>query len=321
MGIKGVGMANLAILAKEAGFIVAGSDVAEEFITDSELKKANITIYEGFKSENVSDFFGITAAAESLMIITGAHGGFDNEEAQMAAQLKIQVLTHGEAVGKFMAGEFIDRANIEGISVAGSHGKTTISAMLATYFSLLGLRPSYIVGTSSIIPIGAAGHYGSGKYFIAEADEYKAAPTNPTPRFLYQYPKYLIINNIDFDHPDVYADLNAVKDAFARFVENIGDDGLLLINGDDENLKEFKTQNSRFKVITYGTGADNEFVISNFAQNGFDSNFSVSRNGTLIGEFELSIPGYYNAKNALAAIALLMELGVSVAKIAEVLPQ
>ncbi len=332
MGIKGVGMASLAVISKEAGFIVGGSDVEDEFITDNILKEKGIEILIGFDPKNPEDFFGSTPASECLMIITGAHGGFDNIEVESimgttGETSRIKVITHGEAVGLFMSGELFERSDIEGISVSGSHGKTTISAMLATFLTKLGMNPTYTIGTSDINPIGAAGHFGTGKYFVAEADEYMSAPTIKTPKFLYQYPKYLIINNIDFDHPDFFADIEAVKNAFGQLIENLDSNGILIVNGDDENVREIikgikstTGDDEKIRVITYGTGEGNEFRISDFVQEGFNSHFAVSRENVLLGEFELSVPGFHNAKNVLACIALLIELGVSAAEIEKTLP-
>lgn len=322
MGIKGVGMASLAIIAKEAGFIIAGSDVDEEFITDQILSNAKIEVRVGFKSVNVEEFFGTSPIEESLFIATGAHEGFDNVECEFARSKNIKTMSHGEAVGLFMSGELFERSDIEGISVAGSHGKTTIAAMIATLLERLTLDPSYTVGTSEINPIGAAGHYGKGKYFIAEADEYLAEGKYArTPKFLYQHPKYLIINNIDFDHPDFYSDINKIRDAFGSFIANLGPSDTLIVNGDDENIKKLIAENLKLRTITYGTRETNEFVIKNYKQEGMLGRFEVFRGSTPLGKFELSIPGYHNAKNSLAAISLLIELGISVRDIQGVLPQ
>ncbi len=323
MGIKGVGMATLAVIAKQAGCIVSGSDVEEEFITDKILKEAGIDVQLGFKKENVEEFFGSSPKNECLVIATGAHDGFENVEVREVMEVgDIRVISHGEAVGFFMSGELFDRTDIEGISVAGAHGKTTIASMIASCLVRLGLDPSYTVGTSEINPIGAAGHYGKGKYFVAEADEYLAeGKYDRTPKFLYQHPKYLIINNVDFDHPDFYKNIDEVRDAYEKFVASLGSDGLLIANGDDINILNIKDKILKIKTITYGTDEGNEFVIKNYRQDGLSSTFEVLRNGTELGEFDLSVPGYHNAKNALAGIALLMELGISVSSIQKVLPE
>lgn len=321
MGIKGVGMASLAVMAKQAGFIVGGSDVEEEFITDKILKEAGIYISIGFKKENVDGFVSGLTSNEVLFIATGAHNGFDNAEVEYARMKNIKIISHGEAVGLFMSGNLFDRTGIEGISVAGAHGKTTISAMIASCLVRLGLDPSYAVGTSEINPIGAAGHYGLGAYFVAEADEYLAeAKYDRTPKFLYQHPKYLVINNIDFDHPDFYKNINEVEDAYEKFAASLNSDGLLIFNGDDKKVREIGG-GIGVRTISYGTDDKNEFILKNFRQKGLVSQFEVLRNGTSLGVFDLSIPGYHNAKNALAAIALLMEIGISVSSIQKVLPE
>ncbi|HVZ12026.1 MAG TPA: UDP-N-acetylmuramate--L-alanine ligase [Patescibacteria group bacterium] len=323
VGIKGVGMATLAIIAKQAGFIVGGSDVDEEFITDKILQDAKIDICKGFREDNVHDFFGTTPKWECLMIATGAHGGFDNVEVKaVRGDGHTKIISHGEAVGLFMSGELFDRADIEGISVTGAHGKTTTSSMIATFLMLLGFDPSYSIGTSEIVPIGAAGHFGKGRFFVAEADEYMAGAHDKTPKFLYQSPKFLIINNIDFDHPDFYRDIEDVAASFSRLTSNLKSDSVLIANGDDENVKKIiKDQGNRIRVITFGTGTDNEFRLANFRQNEWNSEFSVFRGVTKLADFKLSVPGYHNAKNATAAIAFLVEAGVSVPNIQKVLPQ
>ncbi len=321
MGIKGVGMAPLALIAKEAGSIVGGSDVNEEFITDKILRDAKIEVQVGFDSKNVQDFFRGLPSSECLFIATGAHDGFDNVEAVFARNMGFRVISHGEAVGLFMEGEVFSRKDIEGISVSGSHGKTTITGMIASALTTLGLDPSFTVGTSEIFPQGAGGHYGAGRFFVAEADEYFSEPKyDRNPKFLYQKPKYLIINNIDYDHPDVYPNLESVARAYRQFALSLGEGSVLILNGDDEAGREI-AEEVKVRVITYGTDSKNEFKIKNYRQNGFNSSFTVLRGETDLGIFSLSIPGYHNAKNALSVVALLVELGISFSDIKVALPQ
>lgn len=321
IGIKGVGMAPLAIIAKQAKFEVAGSDVSEEFITDCVLKKEGILPFIGFNIENVKKFVGGLNSEKVLVIATAAHGGFKNPEAVFAQSIGIKVMTQGQAVGYFMSGELFGRENIEGISVAGAHGKTTIAALLASCFSSLGLDPSYTVGTSEIFPIGSAGHFGRGKYFIAEADEYAAEiKKDRTPKFLYQHPKFLIINNIDFDHPDFYNSIEEIVIAFEKLTLNIKKNGVLIANGEDFRIKDIiKKIRPDINVITYGVSQKNDFSITQYVQEEFSSRFTVFSKATNIGRFALSVPGFHNAKNALSAIALLLEIGISVPRIQEVL--
>src|SRR3989344_6897313 len=146
VGIKGVGMTPLAIAAKEAGMKVTGSDIEEEFITDTSLKNAGITPFIGFSKENVKE--------ADLIIATGAHGGLRNIEVLEAKRNRIPVWTQGRAVGEYMKGSLFRREFI-GISIAGSHGKTTTTAMIATILSENNLDPSFLIGTGSISFLGS----------------------------------------------------------------------------------------------------------------------------------------------------------------------
>lgn len=322
IGIKGVGMASLAIIAKQAGIDVGGSDVKEEFITDSVLKKENIIPFVGFSPDNFDSFIEKIPPEKSLVITTSAHGGLAGIEALHASRRGYQVVTHGNAVGLFMRGKILNRNDLEGVSIAGSHGKTTITAMIATSLVKAGLDPSYTAGTSEIFPIGPAGHYGKGKYFIAEADEYVSDINNDRiPKILYQYPKYAVINNIDFDHPDYYKNITEVQDAFIKFTLNIDHNGVLVINGDDDRLKSLtKKSGSECHIITFGSNPINDYYITRFVQEDLKSYFSVESKNIYIGEFSLMVPGFHNAKNSLAVIALLMELGIPLSRIQSVLP-
>lgn len=302
-GVKGVGMTPLAILAKEAGFDVSGSDINEEFITDAALRKANITPKIGFSSENIKDIY--------LLITTGAHGGFDNPEVIEAKKRNITVWTQGQAVGEFMKGEVFGR-KFQGISVAGSHGKTTTTAMIATILKYANLNPSYIIGTSEILSLGLPGHFGSGKFFVAEADEYATEPQyDKTPKFFWQHPEILVITNIELDHPDLFENIEIMRKNFLTFAKNISSEGLLIICGDEEeNRKLIKEFNG--KVVTYGFSPNNDYVIEKFKEDNAGSFFWVTSKGTSLGEFALGLPGEFNALNALAAIIAGIETGLSI---------
>lgn len=313
VGIKGVGMAPLAIIAKGAGITISGSDVPSEFITDKYLNLNNLKIDKEFNEHDIEQFFLDTDYEKCLVITTGAHKGFDNPQVLWAKKNKIEVMTQGQALGVFSKGKIINRNNLELISVSGSHGKTTISSLLAVSLKALGYGPTYSVGTGEVFPIGPPGHLGSGNYFIAEADEYASEPVHDkTPKFLYLNPKYSIINNIDFDHPDIFPDIEKLKDAFLEFSMNINSDGLLFINGDDKYLQQIKDKVLKdIRVVSYGEGKSNNYVITKIITEGLSSRFTVLKNGKEFGVFNLNIPGIHNAKNSLAVIALLdvMEVG------------
>lgn len=306
VGIKGVGMAPLAIIAREAGIKVTGSDVAEQFITDLSLEKAGITPLAGFSPEHVPP-------EAQLVITTGAHGGYENVEVVKANSLSIPVITAGEAVGEFMKGEILGR-KFEGISVAGSHGKTTSTAMLVTIFRESGLDPTYLIGTGSIGDL-LPGHLGKGKFFIAEADEYATEPVhNHKARFLWQYPEIALFTNIEHDHPDIYPDLKSVVRAFEDFALNVRSSGVLVGNGDDKNVLEVLKKTS-CKTKTFGMSPKNDYVVDRIHVSGRQTFFKVHNGGVDLGEFRLVVAGEHNALNALGAIVVALEAGLPLDKI------
>ena len=267
VGIKGVAMAALAIWAKEAGKIVAGSDVAEEFPTDEELKKAEIDVHEGFEEAH------LVAFKPDFVVYTGAHGGRENPQVVYAKEHDIPSLPHGQALGLAMNGK-------RQISVAGSHGKTTTSAMIATILAETGLDPSYAIGCGSIRGLGAAGHAGKGDWFVAEADEYVTDPGHDlTPRFLWLKPEVLAVTNIDYDHPDAYPDLPAVQKAFIALQKQ---STVTFISAEDEASSVLKKAGN---VVTFGLSEK-------------------------LNTLKLQIPGRHNMLNAAAAAAVCEHIGI-----------
>lgn len=307
VGIKGVGQAALSIIAKEAGFKVTGSDIDEEFITDEPLKRAQITPLIGFSKDHITydlDF----------VVTTGAHLGFDNIEVKEAKKKGIKVISKGEAVGLFMDGEIFGRKT-QGISVAGSHGKTTITAMIATILAKNNLDPSFVVGTGLVPSLGNSGHFGKGSWFVAEADEYATEPKyDKTPQFLWQHPKIAVFTNIELDHPDVYKNVERIREAFLKFADKLAKDSVLVANADDPQvrllLKKFKG-----KYITYGFSPMNDFVLKNVKIEGTQTFFWAESKNLSLGEFALNIPGEHNALNALGASVVALEAGIPLAKI------
>lgn len=299
VGIKGVGMTPLAIIAKEAGIEVSGSDIGEEFITDELLKKAGIVSLVGFSPSHLSS--GSTKI--DLVITTGAHGGFNNVEVLEARRKNIKVITQGEAVGDFMKGSIFGRKQI-GISITGTHGKTTTTAMIATVLKGCGLDPSYVIGTGNVVSLGSSGHFGKGKYFVAEADEYMTEPSfDKTIKFMWQHPKIAIITNIEFDHPDAYKTIDDTRKACLAFVNQLPKDGVLIVCGDDPQVKKLLSEFTGRK-ITYGSAKQNDYVVDD-----------------VLRDIELSVFGEHNRLNATAAFIVGLEIGLSREKIIESLVQ
>jgi UDP-N-acetylmuramate--alanine ligase len=306
VGIKGVGVAPLAVLAKEAGFIVSGSDVEETFITDAELRKADIVPLVGFSKEHVS--------GADIVIATSAHGGIENVEVKEALDKNLPVYSQGKAVAAFQKGEIIGKTN-KGISVSGSHGKTTTTAMIATVLMENNMDPSYIIGTSEIPSLNSAGHYGKGEYFVTEADEYFAdAISDRTAKFLYQNPEIIVVTNIDFDHPDIYSSVDEIRKVFVDFSKRLSPNGVLIACGDGEENRKF-LKNVDVRKVTYGFSEDNDYVIerTNFSEDKMF--FWVKSHNASLGQFSMEIFGDQNALNGLAAIIVGLEVGLTTEQI------
>ena len=289
VGIKGVGMTPLAVIAKEAGMEVWGSDIGEEFITQELLKKAGITPLVGFSKNHIKN--------SDLVIATGAHGGFNNIEVLEARRKNIKVITQGEAVGVFMEGSIFGRKQV-GISVTGTHGKTTTTAMIATILKVNQLDPSFLIGTGNVLSLGSSGHFGMGKYFVAEADEYMTEPNfDKTIKFMWQHPKITIVTNIEFDHPDAYKSLDETRKRFLEFANQLPKDGVLITCGDDPQVKKLLFE-FKGRKITYGTSSNNDFIVHE-----------------VLKGVNLSVFGDHNRLNATAAFIVGLEVGLSRKKI------
>lgn len=297
VGIKGVGLANLALYAKQQGIKVTGSDVAEVFVTDSVLAENGIGWSVGFSRANIP-------GNPDLVIATAGHGGMTNPEVEGAKEAGLKVLTYAQALGLFMEGSY-------GISVCGVGGKGSTSSLLAEVLVSAGTDPSYIIGVARINPLGFGAHYGLGPHFVAEADDYVACPlTDRQPKFNYQKPKMIIVTNIEYDHPDVYPNFKATKIAFAKFFNALPEDGLLVANIDNAGVREVLKQYHGC-LATYGFSPEAEYRITGDKLSPNEQDFNVAG----IGNFQLHIPGRYNVLNAAAAAVAASKLGLSPEKI------
>ena len=306
VGIKGVAMTALAVWAKERGWQVSGSDVEEVFPTDEVLLKKNITWNSGFDKNHISKDC-------DLVIVTGAHGGMNNVEAVEAQSLGIPTVMQGEILGACTADKKV-------IAVAGSHGKTTTSALTSHILMKAGKDPSYIVGCGDIPSIGQPAHFGSGEYFVVEADEYINCPgIDMTPKFLFLNPHIGVITNIEYDHPDAYNDIHAVKTAFKAFIEKTHKGGKIIACIDSENVQELLSAVDNSQKITYGFSKNADYYIEDVSFGDGKTMFSV-HHGDSNDAFELSIPGRHNALNALAAVLACTIVGVEMEAIKKALP-
>lgn len=297
VGIKGIGMAPLAIYMKEHGIKVTGSDIDEEFPSDNMLNSMSIPYYKGFDSTHIKK--GI-----DLVIYTGAHNGRDNVEVKEACSRKIPTLSHGQALGQVMR-------QYKGVSVAGCHGKTTTASMIATILASQGRDPSYVIGCGEIFGLGHSGHFGRDNIFIAEADEYITDPLHDlTPRFLWQEPNVLVVTNIDYDHPDAYASIQDIQIAFKELQNKQPKSGISIINADDK-ASNILRENAPCSVMTYGFSKDAELRISHISYGSFRTFFSLNQENHLVGDFTLKVAGKHNVQNATAAAAACRFFGMS----------
>ncbi len=295
-------MAAFALWAKERGITVTGSDVDEHFPSDDMLLQKHIDILSGFDATHISE-----SLQPDLVVYTGAHQGKSNVEVERAIQLGIPILAHGEALGFAMSTK-------RQVSVAGSHGKTTTSAMIASILMVANMDPSYAIGCGQIRGLGFPGHFGAGEFFVAEADEYITDPIHDkTPRFLWQSPEFLVVTNIDFDHPDAYKDLSSVKDAFVSLQKQMVGKKVSIINADDPESSILIA--GAVNGVAYGVSNDATYRIDSITYGDGKTSFSIIYNDTEIGVIELQIPGAHNILNATAAAVLALQIGVPWEKI------
>jgi UDP-N-acetylmuramate--alanine ligase len=296
VGIKGVAMTSLALYAVGKGIKVTGSDVAETFPTDEVLKRNGISVSTGFDPDSRD------ISSSDMVIYTGAHQGRENPQVVRALEKGIPHMAHGQALGAFMQ-------NYRQVSVAGCHGKTTVTAMTATIHAKAGMDSSYTAGCGGICPIGDPGHAGAGAWFISEADEYVTDPGHDhTPRFMWQHPEVLVVTNIGYDHPDVYPELSDIQLVMKSFAQSVPAAGTVIINADDEHSAGLSGLPG---VKTVGFSASADYRISGVTVSGEHTLFSITSGHKNIARFTLRIPGRHNVINAAMAAAAGVHSGVT----------
>ena len=295
IGIKGVGMTALAQILRAQGKIVSGSDTPEKFFTDKVLKRAKIKFSEGFSAQNLPD-------KVSLVIRSSAYAANNNIEVAATLKRKLPILTQAEALAQIFNSKF-------GIAVCGSHGKTTTSALLAFVLRQAGLDLTAAIG--SVVPqFRGNALTGRGKIMVIEADEYQ------NKLKLYQ-PKVVVLNNIDYDHPDWFKTPAAYQQAFADFAQKIPKSGLLVANFGDKQVVQ-AAEKCKCKVVSYGKQTGNfRFKILDLRFN--QQYFKVWRQDKDLGKFKMKLIGEHNVQNATAVIAACLELKVPLSKIKQAL--
>ncbi|MBS1790900.1 MAG: UDP-N-acetylmuramate--L-alanine ligase [Acidobacteria bacterium] len=293
VGIGGIGMSGIAEVLLNLGYQISGSDAKKSAITDR-LEKLGAKVFEGHDAANISD---------AQVVVTSTAVRPDNPEVVEAVRKQVPVIPRAEMLAELMRLKY-------GIAIAGSHGKTTTTSMVATVLDRAGVDPTIVVG-GRVNTLGSNAKLGRGDFMVVEADESDKS-------FLKLSPTIAVVTNIDLEHLDFYSGIEEIRDHFVQFVNKVPFYGSVIICLDDPNIQMIIPQITR-RVITYGMRAHAEIAASDvqISRENFGSSFAVRRRGEELGRIKLNVPGEHNVCNALACVAVALDLEVDFAKIAE----
>ncbi len=292
IGIGGIGMSGIAEILLTLGYPVSGSDLRHSFVTEH-LQGLGATIFEGHAAANVVGA-GVVVASSAIHT--------SNSEVAEAGRRKIPVIPRAEMLAELMRLKY-------GIAVAGMHGKTTTTSMIASVLGAGGLDPTLVVG-GRIETLGSNARLGKSRYLVAEADESDRS-------FLKLSPILAVVTNLDREHMDCYRDMEDVEDAFIEFMDRVPFYGAVVACCDDARLSALLPRVRR-RVFTYGTSPQADYVIRILAAPvsrpgealPVRSRFEIAAQGRVLGPFELMVPGLHNVLNAAAAVAIAHQLEV-----------
>src|SRR5262245_30895824 len=297
-------MATLAALLKSRGHLVQGSDQNVYPPMSDFLVEQGITAFSGYASEHITPDIDLAVVGNAI-----SRG---NPELETVLERKVRYCSLPEAVrDHFLWGS-------RSIVVAGTHGKTTTTSLTGWLLTSGALDPSLLVGGIALNfgPHGCSFRVGGGRDFVIEGDEYDSAFFDKTAKFLKYLPDVVVVNNIEFDHADIYPDLDAIKLAFRRLVNLVPRRGLLVLGADNADALALKAA-ARCKVETFGLSNGCDWQAHDLQVTSSATRFRVRRGGSPFGTFEVPLVGAYNVRNALAAMAVATEVGTSAERIAE----
>lgn len=296
IGIGGYGMSAIAKVMLEMGYQVSGSDLAQQELTEK-LAAKGAQVYIGHHAQNVK-------GADVVVYSTALSK--DNVEMAAAEELNIPILHRSQMLARLMNER-------KGIAVAGAHGKTTTSSMIALVFEQCGLDPTYIIG-GEIMNVGSNAKAGSGDWVVAEADESDGS-------FLQYHPSIAMVTNIEADHLENYdGSFDQLKKAYAQFLSQVKQGGRAVVCKDDEYVQAM-IASINSEVITYGIDSDADYTASNIVLGDRKVSFEVRKKGVLLGSMQLSVPGKHNVYNALGTLIVCMEAGLSFDQVAEAITE
>ncbi len=295
IAICGTGMAALAGLLKGAGYNVSGSDANIYPPMSVLLDNAGIPVLPGYHKANITD--------DIDLVIVGNAVSKSNEEVQAVLDAGLEYMSFPEALSRF----FLEGR--KSLVVTGTHGKTTTTALLSWVLYASERKPGFMVGgwlknfdNNHLVP--------EGDYFVTEGDEYDSAFFDKGPKFLHYRPDASILTGIEFDHADIFADLDQIKDAFRKYVRLIRPEGVILVKHADANIQDV-LQEAVCKVETYGYLDGADWQIENYRFEGGFGTFTLSHRGQKQGDFQLAMIGRHNVENAAAVAALCLGLGLT----------
>jgi UDP-N-acetylmuramate--alanine ligase len=296
VGIGGIGMSGIAEVLLSLGYQVSGSDLRASAITDR-LQKLGARIDLGHEASHV--------AGAKAVVVTSAVDQ-NNPEIIEARRLQIPIIPRGEMLAELMRLKF-------GIAIAGSHGKTTTTSMVASILNAAGLDPTVVVGGRVAAMGGSNARIGKSQLLIVESDESDGS-------FLKLAPIIAVVTNIDREHLDHYAGIEDIRLAFTDFVNKVPFYGAAILCMEDVNIQKIFPEIRR-RTITYGRTAQVDLEIGDVRLAANRSEFRVERNGSSLGQFQLNVPGIHNVLNATAALAVGLEMELKPEQIREGLAQ
>jgi UDP-N-acetylmuramate: L-alanyl-gamma-D-glutamyl-meso-diaminopimelate ligase len=300
VGIGGTAMASVAGMLQERGYEVAGSDEHVYPPMSTYLEQLGIGVLEGYTKDHLVAF-------HPDLVVIGNVAASTNAEAAATLELDLPYTSMPEAIHQlFIKGKY-------SIGVAGTHGKTTTTSLMAWLLESAGRDPSMVVGG---IPLNFNHNFklGNGPEFVIEGDEYNTSFFDKGPKFLHYGANTLLLNNIEFDHADIYSGLDAIIDAFRHGVQQVAPGDVILANGDDANVMSLRSD-ARARWLTFGTSAGCDIVARNAEYTAEGTSFTAWWEGEEWFRFRSTLSGAHNVVNALATAAIARLRGVSAEEI------
>jgi UDP-N-acetylmuramate: L-alanyl-gamma-D-glutamyl-meso-diaminopimelate ligase len=301
IGIGGTAMASLAGLLKAQGHHVTGSDENVYPPMSTLLEHLGVTVQQGYRPENLQP------PPDAVVVGNALSRGNPEIEYMLNAKL------YYTSMSQVLKEQFIRGRH--SIVIAGTHGKTTTTSLVTWVLEVGGLDPSFLIG-------GVAENFGTsyrltdGPYFVIEGDEYDTAYFDKGPKFMHYLPDTAVLNCVEFDHADIYADLQSVMTAFRRFVNLIPGNGTLMADFDSPNVRDIAAI-ARCPIVSFGLGSELEWQATDVNVSASGTRFRLRRRGEVAGEFFTPLVGNFNLRNVLAAIATGTVLGVEREAIAD----